>query len=59
MPLENEIKSPKSFGKPCGVLNIGMSTIIFLYMGMGLLGYLSFGDTVEGSITLSIDETKM
>jgi len=54
MPLENEMKTPKSFGKPLGVLNIGMSTIIFLYLGMGLLGYLTYGKDANGTITLNI-----
>lgn len=54
MPLENEMKEPKSFGNACGVLNIGMFSIITLYIGMGLFGYLRYGSAVEGSITFSI-----
>ncbi|XP_017773901.1 PREDICTED: proton-coupled amino acid transporter-like protein CG1139 isoform X2 [Nicrophorus vespilloides] len=54
MPLENEMKTPKSFGGGCGVLNSGMFTIIFLYVGMGLLGYLTYGEAVEGTITTSL-----
>lgn len=54
MPLENEMKTPKSFGGTVGVLNIGMVTIIILYVGMGFLGYLAYGDGVGGSISYSI-----
>lgn len=54
MPLENEMKTPKSFGSTFGVLNVGMTTIIFLYLGMGLLGYLAYGNAVEGTITLNL-----
>lgn len=48
------MKEPKSFGNACGVLNIGMFSIITLYIGMGLFGYLRYGSAVEGSITFSI-----
>ncbi|XP_075160922.1 proton-coupled amino acid transporter-like protein acs [Haematobia irritans] len=54
LPLENEMKSPKSFGGSCGVLNISMVLIVFLYVGMGLFGYLNYGDDIEGSITLNL-----
>lgn len=54
MPLENEMKSPKSFGKPFGVLNVAMGLIIVLYVGMGFFGYLRYGENALGSITLNI-----
>ncbi|XP_024938203.1 proton-coupled amino acid transporter-like protein CG1139 [Cephus cinctus] len=56
MPLENEMKSPKSFASTCGVLNIGMFTIVFLYMGMGFFGYICYGDNIKGSITLNLPD---
>lgn len=59
MPLENEMKTPKSFGGKCGVLNFGMFVIISLYVGMGLLGYLAYGSAAEGSITLNIPKDQM
>lgn len=59
MPLENEMKTPKSFGGNIGVLNIAMSSIITLYVGMGLLGYLTYGSEAKGSITLNIGEDEM
>lgn len=54
MPLENEMKTPESFGGKCGVLNIGMITIIILYVFMGFLGYLTYGSAVADSITLNL-----
>lgn len=59
MPLENEMKTPKSFGGNIGVLNIAMSSIITLYVGMGLLGYLTYGSEAKGSITLNIGEDEI
>ncbi|XP_037034964.1 proton-coupled amino acid transporter-like protein CG1139 [Bradysia coprophila] len=54
LPLENEMKTPKSFGGTYGVLNIAMVSIVFLYVGMGFFGYLKFGDSIQGSITLNL-----
>lgn len=59
MPLENEMKTPKAFGGRCGVLNCSMFIIVILYVGMGLLGYLAYGDEAEGSITLNIPKEEM
>lgn len=56
MPLENEMKTPKSFGGPVGVLNQAMVSIIFLYVGMGFFGYLKYGEGSLGSITLNIPQ---
>nr|CAI5832892.1 unnamed protein product [Callosobruchus analis] len=54
MPLENEMKTPKAFGGTFGVLNTGMISIIMLYVGMGLFGYLAYGKDVGGSVTYTI-----
>lgn len=54
MPLENEMKTPKSFGGNCGVLNRSMGVIIILYVGMGFFGYLKYGTEIKGSITLNL-----
>ncbi|KAJ8959322.1 hypothetical protein NQ318_022008 [Aromia moschata] len=55
MPLENEMKTPRAFGGTCGVLNIGMITIICLYIAMGLFGYLAYGSEIQPSISLSLN----
>lgn len=54
MPLENEMKTPRSFMKPCGVLNIAMSVIITMYAALGFFGYIRFGNQIAGSITLNL-----
>lgn len=55
LPLENEMKTPRSFGGTCGVLNIGMISIITMYVLMGLFGYLAYGSKIEGSISYSLN----
>ncbi|KAF5294462.1 hypothetical protein FQR65_LT01588 [Abscondita terminalis] len=56
MPLENEMKTPKAFVGIFGVLNIGLSVVLTLYLCMGLLGYLAYGAATEGSITLNLPD---
>ena len=59
MPLENEMKKPKKFMTPCGVLNIGMALNIILYVGMGLFGYLRYGDEVDGTVTTNLPQNEV
>lgn len=47
------MKTPKSFGGLCGVLNISMVVIVILYLGLGFLGYWRYGEGSEPSITLN------
>ncbi|XP_049885092.1 proton-coupled amino acid transporter-like protein CG1139 [Pectinophora gossypiella] len=54
LPLENEMKTPKDFVGKFGVLNRAMISIIILYVGMGLFGYLQYGNDAKGSITLNL-----
>jgi proton-coupled amino acid transporter len=48
------MKKPEQFNKPFGVLNVGMGIVTCLLLVMGFLGYLKFGDAVEGSLTLNL-----
>lgn len=59
MPLENEMKSPKSFVGLTGVLNRAFAIIVFLYVGMGLFGYLKYGGEIKGSLTLNLPSEEM
>ncbi|RZC32530.1 proton-coupled amino acid transporter 4 [Asbolus verrucosus] len=59
MPLENEMKTPKAFKGGCGVLNIGMITIVTLYVGMGLLGFLAYGSDVKDTITINLEQDEI
>lgn len=59
MPLENEMKKPKSFASTFGILHIGMTTIVLLYLSMGLFGYMAYGEHVQGTITLNLEQSEM
>lgn len=59
MPLENAMKTPRSMLGICGVLNKGMSGVTLVYILLGFLGYLRYGDDVMDSITLSLSIEKI
>lgn len=59
MPLENAMKTPKSMLGFCGVLNKGMSGVTLVYILLGFLGYLRYGDEVKDSINLNLDQEKV
>uniref|UniRef100_A0A1Y1KK33 Amino acid transporter transmembrane domain-containing protein n=2 Tax=Photinus pyralis TaxID=7054 RepID=A0A1Y1KK33_PHOPY len=59
IPLENEMKHPQAFGGTFGVLNQGMGAIVVLYGCVGLLGYLSYGSTTEGTVTLNLPKDEI
>lgn len=59
MPLENEMKTPKAFMKPFGVLNVSMSIIVAMYAALGFFGYIRYAHEMttpksDGSITLNL-----
>ncbi|XP_075990518.1 solute carrier family 36 member pathetic [Anticarsia gemmatalis] len=54
MPLENAMKTPRSMLGVCGVLNKGMSGVTLVYILLGFLGYLRYGESVKDSITLDL-----
>ncbi|XP_062942560.1 proton-coupled amino acid transporter 2 [Cynocephalus volans] len=51
LPLENKMKDARRFP---AILSLGMSIIIALYISIGTLGYLQFGDDIKASITLNL-----
>ncbi|XP_068632593.1 proton-coupled amino acid transporter-like protein pathetic [Battus philenor] len=56
MPLENAMKTPRSMLGFCGVLNKGMSGVTLVYILLGFLGYLRYGDAVQDSINHNLDQ---
>ncbi|XP_047115945.1 proton-coupled amino acid transporter-like protein CG1139 [Schistocerca piceifrons] len=54
LPLENSMKSPKKFRGTFGVLNVAMVLVVTLFIVTGFLGYMQYGDSAKGSITLSL-----
>lgn len=59
LPLQNEMKKPEDFSKTFGVLNLGMVFIVTLFTAFGFVGYLKWGEAVEGSMTLNLPEDEM
>ncbi|XP_045610493.1 proton-coupled amino acid transporter-like protein pathetic [Procambarus clarkii] len=54
LPLENKMKTPGAFGGLSGVLNTSMLIVMCLFASFGFFGYLQYGSTVQGSITLNL-----
>lgn len=54
LPLENEMKNPAHFPR---ILNLSMIIVTFLYISMGLLGYMMCTDNCQGSITLNLGKS--
>ncbi|KAH8298198.1 hypothetical protein KR018_010617, partial [Drosophila ironensis] len=56
LPLENNMRTPEDFGGSTGVLNTGMVIVACLYTSVGFFGYLKYGESVKGSITLNLPQ---
>ncbi|KAL0120248.1 hypothetical protein PUN28_008127 [Cardiocondyla obscurior] len=52
--LENNMKTPQHFGGYYGVLNIGMTVIVLLYIAMGFFGYIKYGSEAAASVTFNL-----
>lgn len=48
------MKTPRSFLGVFGVLNVGMGGVTIVYILLGFLGYLKYGDVTQSSITLNL-----
>lgn len=59
MPLENQMKTPQNFVGVCGVLNVGMSGVSLVYILLGFLGFLRYGEITEENITLNLPNAEM
>jgi len=56
LPLQSEMKKPEQFTRRFGVLNVGMAIVSSLLIVMGFIGYLKYGDEVQGSLTLNLPQ---
>lgn len=54
LPIQREMKEPKHFAKPMGVLNVGMTIVTCLFVTLGFLAYLQYGENIQGSVTLNL-----
>lgn len=54
IPIENQTEDPSKFFGFCGILNIGMISMITTYLTMGVLGALKYGDEIHESIVLNL-----
>lgn len=55
LPLQSAMQVPRNFHKRLGVLNVGMTIVTMLFLSVGFLGFLKYGDAVSvGSLTLNI-----
>ncbi|KAE8742427.1 hypothetical protein FOCC_FOCC012038 [Frankliniella occidentalis] len=59
MPLENNMKTPKNFLGLGGVLNQGMAGVTLIYILLGFLGYMAFGEETKAVITLNLPESEI
>eukprot|EP00092_Neocalanus_flemingeri_P037297 GFUD01040619.1.p1 GENE.GFUD01040619.1~~GFUD01040619.1.p1 ORF type:complete len:484 (+),score=100.98 GFUD01040619.1:119-1570(+) len=54
LPLENQMKTSADMKGWNGVLNTSMVIVSCLYIAVAFFGYLKYGDSVAGSITLNL-----
>ncbi|XP_076248737.1 proton-coupled amino acid transporter 2 isoform X2 [Calliopsis andreniformis] len=59
LPLKNEMKKPSNFSKPLGVLNVGMVIVGTMFVAMGFISYLKYGNAVAGSVTLNLESSEV
>ncbi|XP_047545567.1 proton-coupled amino acid transporter-like protein pathetic [Vanessa atalanta] len=59
MPVENEMAKPQQFLGCPGVLNVAMTIVISLYGIVGFFGYIKFGESVRGSVTLNLPQDEI
>uniref|UniRef100_A0A1B6FW34 Amino acid transporter transmembrane domain-containing protein n=1 Tax=Cuerna arida TaxID=1464854 RepID=A0A1B6FW34_9HEMI len=57
--LENNMKTPKSFGGWLGILNQGMGAITIMYIGVGFFGFIKYGSNAKGSVTLNLPQEQL
>uniref|UniRef100_A0A8D9FA52 Proton-coupled amino acid transporter 4 n=1 Tax=Cacopsylla melanoneura TaxID=428564 RepID=A0A8D9FA52_9HEMI len=56
MPLENNMATPRHFVGLCGVLNQGMGGVTLVYIFLGFIGYLKYGEETQDNITYNLPQ---
>lgn len=59
LAIEENMKCPKAYLKPFGIMNMGMLIVLSLYAIIGFFGYWKYGENAEGSVTLNIPQNDM
>lgn len=54
MTIESEMKKPKQFPGPYGVVNATLIPLVMFYAIVGFFGYKQFGLRIDGSLSLSL-----
>ncbi|KAK5969280.1 Transmembrane amino acid transporter protein [Trichostrongylus colubriformis] len=59
LPLENKMKHPEDMDGLNGVLSTGVSLVTLIYAACGFYGYITYGNNVQGSVTLNLSDTPL
>ncbi|ALC42872.1 CG1139 [Drosophila busckii] len=59
LAIEENMATPRAYVQPCGIMNWGMSIVLFLYVLLGFFGYWKYGPEALGSVTLNIPQEKI
>ncbi|CAI2316874.1 unnamed protein product [Caenorhabditis sp. 36 PRJEB53466] len=54
LPLENSLKHAEDMRGASGLLSTAMNLVTLLYAFLGFFGYVTFGNQVQGSLTLNL-----
>ncbi|XP_018786627.1 PREDICTED: proton-coupled amino acid transporter 4 [Bactrocera latifrons] len=55
LPLRNKMRNPENFTSTFGVLNVTMGMVTTIFIFTGFIGYMRWGEDVDGSITLNLN----
>ncbi|KAK6010658.1 transmembrane amino acid transporter protein [Ostertagia ostertagi] len=59
LALENRLKTPSDMVGLAGVLSTSMNVVMLIYAFLGFFGYLTFGPSVAGSLTLNLPNSRL
>uniref|UniRef100_A0A0K0DJQ1 Aa_trans domain-containing protein n=1 Tax=Angiostrongylus cantonensis TaxID=6313 RepID=A0A0K0DJQ1_ANGCA len=59
LPLENKMRSPQHMVGCCGVISTTVLFVGIIYVCTGILGYVTYGERILGSITLNLTNSPL